>query len=143
MGGVLARTGAGVAAVGLLALAVAIVLRLGGVVPWALLLVGGGYITGREHRPVADGWAAIVGAALLLSAELASWSTDNDARIREERALVVRQAAILAGLVTGAALLGFVLVGAAAVSTSAGLLLTAVGVGAAVASVTLVLRLLR
>jgi hypothetical protein len=105
--------------------------------------VGGGYLTGREHRPLADGWAAVVGAALLLAAELASWSTDHDARIRVERALVIRQAAILAGLVTGAALLGFVLVGAAAVSTSTGVLFTAVGVGAAVASITVVLRLLR
>jgi len=143
MGGVLGRTGAIVGAIGVVTLLAGIVLRVAPAVPWAVLLVGAGYLTAREHHPVADGWAALVGAALLLAAELASWSIDHDSRIREERALVLRQAATLAALVIAAALVGFVLVGAAAVSTSAGLLLTAVGVAAAVASVGVVLRLLR
>lgn len=142
-GDTLGRTGAVLGALGAAALAVGIVLRLGVAVPWAVFLVGAGYLVGREHHAVADGWAAIVGAALLLAAELAFWSVDHDARIHADRALVVRQALFLAGLVGAAALTGFVLVGAAAISTSEGLLLTAVGVGAAVGSVTLVLRLLR
>jgi hypothetical protein len=45
--------------------------------------------------------------------------------------------------VVTAALFGFLLVGAAAVSAAAGLLLTAVGVAAAVGSVAVVLRLVR
>lgn len=142
-GGTPARVGAGIAAVGVAALLVAVVFRFGVAVPWAVLLVGAGYLVEREQHGVADGWAAIVGAALLLAAELAFWSVDHDARIREDRALVARQAAILGALVAVAALIGFVLVGAAAISASASLLLTAVGVAAAVASVTVVLRLLR
>ena len=57
--------------------------------------------------------------------------------------MVVRRAGTLAALVAGSALLGFVLVGVAAASTSTGIALTAVGVSAAVASVAVVLRLLR
>jgi hypothetical protein len=108
-----------------------------------VFLVGAGYLVGRERHSVADGWAAIVGAALLLAAELAFWSVDHDARIHEDRALVVRQSLVLGGLVAASALIGFVLVGAASISASTGLLLTAVGVAAAVASVGVVLRLLR
>jgi hypothetical protein len=108
-----------------------------------MLLVGAGYVVGREHQSVVDGWAALVGAGLLLAAELAAWSIDDDRRIHEERALVLRQAGTVASLTAAAALVAFVLVGVAAVSVSAGLLLTAVGVTAAVSTVALVLRLLR
>jgi hypothetical protein len=142
-GGVLARAGAVVAALGLVTLAAGIALRLPATIPWAVLLVGAGYLTARERHASADGWSALVGAALLLSAELASWSIDHDRRIREERSLVVHQALVLGGLVCAAALVGFVFVGAAAIPSSAGLLLTAVGIAAAVASIGVVLRLLR
>jgi hypothetical protein len=142
-GGTLAVVGAALAAAGVLLLAAGVVLRLPAFVPWAVLLGGVGYIAGREHHTVVDGWAAVVGAALLLAAELAAWSIEHDGRIRQERSLVLRRVATLAGLVLAAALVGFVLVGAAAVSVTAGLLVTALGVAAAVASVSVVLRLLR
>jgi len=100
-------------------------------------------VIGREHHAVVDGWASAVGAGLLLAAELAAWSIEHDARIREERTMVVRRVLLLAALVGGAALLGFVLVAAAAVSASTGIALTAIGVAAAVASVAVMLRLLR
>jgi len=117
--------------------------RFAPLVPWAIGFAGVGYVVGREHHRVVDGWAAVGGAALLLSAELAAWSIAHDRRIREERPVVVRQAVTLALLVAGSALVSFVLVGAAAVSASAGLALTAVGVAAAVGAVSVVLRLLR
>lgn len=142
-GGTLAVVGASLAGAGALFLAVGVVLRVPLVVPWAVALAGAGYLAGREHHSVVDGWAAAVGAALLLAAELASWSIEHERRIKEERSLVLRQALILAGLVVGAALVGFVLVGAAAVSVTTGLAVTAVGVAAAIASVSVVLRLLR
>jgi len=142
-GGTLPEVGAVVAGSGAVLLALGLVLRLPSMVPWAVALAAFGYVVGREHRHAADGWAALVGAALLLAAELAAWSIDDDRRIREERALVVRQAATVAGLAAAAALVSFALVGAAAVSVTSGLLLTAVGVAAAVSAVAVVLRLLR
>jgi hypothetical protein len=120
-----------------------VALRLPAAIPWAVALAGGGYLVGREHHRLVDGFAALVGAALLLAAELASWSIDDDARIHAERAVVVRQAVAVAALVAASALVSFVLVGAAAVSASAGLVLTAVGIVAALGAVSVVLRLLR
>jgi len=142
-GGRYALLGESFAGAGAIALAAGIIIRLPLAVPWAVGLAGAGYAIGRAHHAVVDGWASAVGAGLLLAAELATWSIEHDARIREERTVVVRRVLILAALVGGAALLGFVLVGAAAVSASTGIALTAVGVAAAVASVAVVLRLLR
>ena len=142
-GGRYALLGESIAIGGAVALAAGIVIRLPLAVPWAVGLAGAGYVIGREHHAVVDGWASAVGAGLLLAAELAAWSIEHDARIREERTMVVRRVLLLAALVGGAALLGFVLVAAAAVSASTGIALTAVGVAAAVASVAVMLRLLR
>ena len=67
----------------------------------------------------------------------------HDARIQAERSLVVRRIATLAGLVASALLVNFILLGTAGLAASASVLLAAVGVAAAVASVAVVLRLLR
>lgn len=112
-------------------------------IPWALLFAAAGYVVEREHHAAADGWAAAVGAALLLTAELAAWSVAHDRRIRSERALVVRRAGLLATLVAASGLVGFVLVGAAAVSGSAGLVVVGLGVAAAIAATGVILRLAR
>jgi len=138
-----ASAGGALAGVGTLALAVGILLRFPIVVPWAVMFAGAGYVLARAHHSVVDGWAAAVGASLLLAAELAAWSIASDRRIREERALVVRQALTVAALVAAAGLVSFVLVGAASVSATAGLLLTAIGVAAAVGAVAVILRLVR
>jgi hypothetical protein len=135
--------GGAVAGVGAVALVAGIVLRFPFAIPWAVLLAGSGYVVARVHHSVADGWAALVGAALLLAAELAAWSIASDGRIREERAVVFRQSAAVAALVAGAALVSFLLVGAAAVSATAGLVLTGLGVAASVGAVAVILRLVR
>jgi len=131
------------AGVGAVALVAGIVLRFPFAIPWSVLLVGSGYVLARVHHSVADGWAAIVGAALLLAAELAAWSIASDRRIREERAVLFRQSVTVAALVAGAALVSFLLVGAAAVSATAGLMLTGLGVAASVGAVAVILRLVR
>src|SRR5207245_565728 len=82
---------------------------------------GAGYVATRHGTSLVDPWASVVGVLLLVSAELSSWSIDHDARIRAEPALVVRRTATLAALATAALLLDFLLLGAAAVSSSAGL----------------------
>lgn len=142
-GGTLSTAGGVIAGTGAVGLAIGAVARLPFAVPWAIWLGGVGYVVSRVHHDVADGWAAVLGAALLLAAELATWSIDDDRRIHEERAVVVRHTLTVTVLVLAAALVSFVLVGAAAVSTSAGLVLTAAGVAAAVGAVAVVLRLAR
>jgi hypothetical protein len=138
-----ASAGGTLAAAGTLALVAGIVFRFSFAVPWAVLLAGAGYVVARVHHSVADGWAAGVGAALLLAAELAAWSISSDRRIHEERALVLRQSLTVAALGATAGLVSFVLVGAASISAATGLLLTGMGVAAAVAAVAVILRLLR
>lgn len=142
-GGAVASAGASLAGVGSLVLLTGIVLRLPFAIPWAVLLAGAGYVLARVHHSVADGWAAVVGAALLLAAELAAWSISADARIHEERAVVLRQSLTVAALVLGAALVSFMLVGAAAVSATTGVLVTGLGVAASVGAVAVILRLVR
>jgi hypothetical protein len=136
-----ASAGGALAAAGTIGLAAGIAFRLPLAVPWAVLFAGSGYVVAHIHDSVVDGWAAVVGAALLLAAELAAWSIGSDRRIREEGAVVLGQALAVSALVVTAAVLSFVLVGAAAVSAAAGLLLTGIGVAAAVAAVAVILRL--
>jgi hypothetical protein len=142
-GGRLATLGAVVGALGLGLLVVGLVLRWPTTIPWAVLLVGGGYVLSRAGNSVVDGWAAAIGVLLLLAAELANWSIDHDARIAAERSLVIGRIATLSALVAGALLVNFLLLATAGISASSGVLLAAVGVAAAVAAVTVVLRLLR
>jgi hypothetical protein len=131
----------GAALAGLVALALAIVMRWPTLIPWAVLATGAGYLTGREGRASVDGWAAVVGVLLLVSAELASWSIEHDARIRTEGPLLARRIVTLAALVAAALLVNFLLLGTAALSAPAGILLAAAGVGAAVLAVGVILRL--
>jgi hypothetical protein len=112
-------------------------------VPWAILIVGGGYLLATEGDPVVDGWAAAIGVLLLLAAELANWSIEHDARIEAEPSLVRRRVATLTALIAAALLVNFLLLATAGVSASSGVLIAAVGVAAAVAAVAVVLRLLR
>jgi hypothetical protein len=142
-GGRLAATGAAAGALGLAVLAGGLVVRWPLTIPWAILFAGGGYLIAREGSGTVDGWAAVIGVLLLLSAELAGWSIEHDGRIKAERALVARRVATLAGLLAAALLVNFILLGTAGLAASASVLLAAVGVAAAVASVAVVLRLLR
>jgi hypothetical protein len=142
-GGRLANVGAVVGAVGLGLLLLGLVLRWPATIPWSILLVGGGYLLAREGNSVVDGWAAAIGVLLLLAAELASWSIEHNARIEAEGSLVGRRVVTLSALVAAALLVNFMLLATAGVSASSGVLLAAVGVAAAVASVAVVLRLLR
>jgi hypothetical protein len=142
-GGSLSALAAGLVACALLVLVFGLARRRPVAIPWSVLLTAAAYLIGREGNPVVDGGAAIVGALLLLSAELATWSIGDDARIETERRLVLWRAGVIGALVIGALLVDFVLLGAAAVSASAGVVVAAAGVVAAVAAVAIVLRLVR
>lgn len=121
----------------------ALALRLPSLLPWAALCAGVAYLIGREGRDLVDGWASVVGVLLLLAVELGTWSVEHDPRIRTERALLLRRAGTLVALCAAALFVDFLLLGTAAVSASAGVLLAAAGVAAAVSAVAMVLRLLR
>jgi hypothetical protein len=142
-GGNVAALAVATGAISLLVLGAGLVLRWPTTVPWAVLVSGAGYLITREGHSVVDGWASVVGVALLLAAELASWSIEHDRRIRSERSLVVRRIGTLAALAAAALLVDFVLLAAAAVTASAGVLIAAVGVAAAVSAIGVVLRLVR
>jgi hypothetical protein len=141
--GRLAPVALGVGALGLALLALAIVLRWPSLVPWAIFVTGAGYVGGRTGNNVVDGWAAAIGVLLLLAAELAIWSIEHDARIAEERSLTVRRIATLGLLGVAALLMNFLLLGTAAISASASVVLAAAGVAAAVGALVVVLRLTR
>jgi len=142
-GGRLALLAAALAIAALGLLLVGLLFRRPFAIPWSILLVAAAYLVGREGSPVVDGFAAVVGALLLLSAELGSWSIGHDARIQTEPSLAVRRVVIVGALVAGSLLVDFVLLGTAAVSSGAGVLLAIVGVAAAVGAVAVVLRMVR
>jgi hypothetical protein len=123
--------------------AAALLLRWQVLIPWAILAAGGGYLIGREGRAVVDGRAAVIGVLLLLGAELAIWSIEHDKRIRAERAVVARQIANLAGLAVVALAVNAALLGAASLPGSSSLLVTLLGVGAAVGAIAVIVRLLK
>jgi hypothetical protein len=127
----------------LVTLALAIVMRWPSLVAWTILAAGVGYLAGRHGNDVVDGWATVIGVLLLLAAELAFWSIDHNARIRSERSLSIRRIVTLAALCGAALFVNFLLLATAAVSASSGVILAAVGVAAAVAAVSMVLRLAR
>lgn len=127
----------------MLLLTAGIVLRRPGTIAWAVLLEGGAYLAGRAGHSTVDGWSALIGTLLLLAAELATWSVEHDARIRAERALVTRRVLTLAALISTALIVNVLLLGTSALSASPGLFVASVGVVAAVASVALVVRLVR
>jgi hypothetical protein len=121
----------------------ALVLRWYALVPWAVLAGGAGYLIGREGHAVVDGNAAIIGVLLLLGAELASWSMEHDRRIQAERAVVVRRALTLAGLAVTALIVNLALLGTASLPGGSGVLITLVGIGAAILTLGVVVRLVR
>ena len=142
-GGRFAGVALGATVLALALLTLGLVLRWPTTIPWAIVIAAAGYIVTREGKDVVDGWAAVIGVLLLVAAELAAWSIEHDARIRSEPSLLARRVITLTALAAAALLVNFVLLAAAAVSASAGVLIAAVGVAAAVTAVAVVLRLVR
>ena len=130
-------------AAALLLLGLGLVARLPQLVPWAIAFAAADYVLTRTGGDVVDGWAAVVGAALFLSAELGFWSATDDPRLPVERAVLARRVVTIAALVPAGLLVGFLLLGAAAITASSGVVVAAAGVAAAVTSIAFVLRLLR
>jgi hypothetical protein len=126
-----------VGAAGLALAAVALVGRWPQLLPWGLAGVGAAYAVYLALRPgTVDPRAPIVAAVLFGAAELAFWSLEPHPA-RAERTVVVRRLALIGVTALGAALLASLVLVVAA-STSGGVLLEAVGVVAAVATLAVV-----
>jgi hypothetical protein len=112
--------------------------------PWTLLLLGAEYAAPLVVRGGAvDGVAALVGAALLLLGELASWSLDLRTRVREEAPSFRLRGLTVAAVTAGGLVAGALALAATDLDTGSGLPWAVVGAAAAVAVVAMIARLTR
>ena len=138
VGGTLRQALAWLAALGLL-LAAGAALRLASLLAPALVVLLAEYtlvLVGRGDRVHAA--APLVGAGLLLYAELASWAREARPQVRDERPLLAARATVVAASTLAALGLGVLVLLAGAVPTGGGLARLAVGVVGATAVLALV-----
>jgi hypothetical protein len=133
----------GIGAVGAVLLAFVLARKLDGLLAWVVIPLGIAYTASLMlHGSGVDGGAPLVAAGLLLCAELAAWSIDEQFGIRAERAVVLARASALAALVVGSLAVAALVIGLSIVPAS-GLAWTVLGAGAAVGVVGLAVRLAR
>jgi hypothetical protein len=139
-----ARLGWMLATLGVIAfgtLAVGLVLRRGQLFVWALALLGAEYAVWLELGTHAlDQRAPIVGAGLLLTAELAFDSLEPEIGSLRSTAVLARTIA-LAVVILASVGIGALVIGAASIPVSGGVALTGGGVVAAVLALALITRL--
>jgi hypothetical protein len=133
----------GLGAIGAVLLAFVLVRRLDILLPWAVVSLGIAYTVSLVlHGSGVDGGAPLVAAGLLLCAEFAAWSIDEQFAIRAERAVVLARASALAALVLGSLVVATLVLALSLVPAS-GLAWTVLGAAAAVGVVGLAVRLAR
>jgi hypothetical protein len=133
----------GIGAIGVVLLAFVLVRKLDDLLPWAVIPLGIAYtVSLLLHGSGVDGGAPLVAAGLLLCAELAAWSIDEQFAIPAERAVVVARASALAALVLGSLVVATLVV-ALSLAPASGLAWTVLGAAAAVGVVGLAVRLAR
>jgi hypothetical protein len=141
------RLGPLVGAIGLAAvvlLAVALVGRFAGLLPWVFALAGAEYAAFLSLREsTVDGYAPIYGAGLLLVAELAYWSIERRVPGPPREGLIFRRATLVVAACVAAGGVGGLILAMAELSVRGGLWLEALGVAAAVGSIALLARLAR
>jgi hypothetical protein len=122
-----------------LVLAAGAALRLPSLLAPALTVLLAEYavvLVGRGDR--VDAAAPLVGAGLLLYAELASWAGEARPRVRDERQVLTARAVVVAASTLAATTVGVLVLAAAAVPAGGGLTRLAIGVVAATATLALV-----
>jgi hypothetical protein len=140
----LARVTGLVACVGAGLLLLALWRRMHDVLPWALFCGGGAYALALVvHGSSVNGAAPLVGAALLLCAELASWSFEQRFDIAAERGVLLRRVGALAALVVGGLLAGGLVLAVSVTPTNGSILWTLLGAISAVGIVALAAKLAR
>ena len=127
-----------------LVLAAAAALRAGSLLGPALVVLLAEYtvVLGRRGDRI-DAAAPLVGAGLLLYAELASWAREARPKVRDERPVLAARATVVAASTLAALALGVLVLLAAAVPAGGGLARLAVGVVAATAILALVVLVAR
>lgn len=127
-----------------LVLAAAAALRVGSLLGPALVVLLAEYTVVLVRRgDRIDAAAPLVGAGLLLYAELASWAREARPRVADERPVLVARAVVVAASALAALALGVLVLLAAAVPAGGGLARLAVGVVAATATLALVVLVAR
>jgi hypothetical protein len=121
-------------------LAAAVLLRWPSAVLWGIVASGAGFLVGRHGIDVGT---ALAGAALLLAAELAHWSIEDDRRIAVDRPVTVRRATVVGAVTVAGFAVDLVLDAATSLRAPSGVLLAALGVAAMVGSFSLLAALAR
>jgi hypothetical protein len=130
------------AGVGAVLLLFVIVRGIEDLLGWSLTLAGGAYaIALFVHGSSIDEAAPLVGCALLLCGELATWSLDARWRIRADAGLVAARALAIAGLTLAGLAAAALVVALGATSLGSGLAWTMLGCAAAVLVVAIAARL--
>ena len=132
-----------IAAPTLALLMAALALGLPGLVPWAIAVLGAEYGASLHGDAGVDGRAPVVGAVLVLVAELSYWSLERRTRIGDERGLYARRAVTVLALSAAAAGLGTVLLLLSAAPLGGGTGAEVVGIAAAAGSIALLALLAR
>lgn len=128
--------------VGLLLLVLVIVRGLDDLLGSSLLLVGACYVVALfVGRHPLDEAAPLVGGALLLCSELATWSLEERHSVAASRALRLARVRAVGLLVFAGIGVGTLVLVASNTSVGGGLLWTVLGAGAAVFAVAIVARL--
>lgn len=130
------EVGVRLAVVSLLLLLAAVVLGWSSLIPLSLVFLGATYAVqlGVDDAPL-DVKAPLLGAGLLLTAELAYWSLEERSVLRSDRGESLRRVGVLAVLGLAALAAGGVLLGAADLTRLHGLASDLLGATAATAAV--------
>jgi hypothetical protein len=122
-------------------LAAALALRAAALMPWGLGASGGAYAAGLIAAGAGlDPAAPLVAGALVLAAELAYWSLEEQGG-RVSRKVVARRTALAALVALATAGAGAILLGFGEVRPAGGPLVLGAGLAAAVAATALIARL--
>ena len=128
-------------ALGALMLLFVLVRKIDELLPWSLALAGSAYAIAIMARGSGvDEGAPLVGIALLLCAELATWSLDERWAIAAERPVVLARATALAVLALAGLGVGALVLALATAPIGGGLAWTVLGAAAAVLVVGVAVR---
>jgi hypothetical protein len=138
------EVGARLAALALLALVAALVLGWSALVPASIVLLGASYATQLAlDDPTLDVKAPLVGAGLLLTAELGFWSLEERQRVQTDRGESLRHLGFVAGLALTALVVGASLLAVADLARTRGLAIDVLGAAAAAAALLVVVLVAR
>ncbi len=120
---------------GVVGLALALVSGWPAPIPWALASLGASYAVSLHGQRTVDGRAPLVGAALVLLAELAYWSLERRTPVGEEAGLHLRRAVSVLATTLGSAAAASILLAATSVPVGGSVTWDVLGLAAAAGAV--------